>query len=106
MVLYPKYLFGIAGFTPLTWLMFIRADCKDNAPLRIHEGIHQRQMREDGVFKFWYRYLFQARWRQLYEVEAYRAQIAAGGSRHACAAHLAGLYRLHLSFEQAMQLLR
>jgi len=105
MILYPKYLFA-AGFTPLPNLMFIRADCRDNKPLLIHEQVHQRQMLEDGILKFWFRYLFCPSCRLRYEVEAYRAQIAAGTPLDVCAVHLAGMYYLDMSFDQARDLLK
>ena len=41
-----------------------------------------------------------------YEVEAYRAQIAAGAGLDSCAAYLAGMYYLGIDFEQARCLLR
>tara|TARA_R110002126_G_scaffold141146_7_gene286064 strand:+ start:2065 stop:2385 length:321 start_codon:yes stop_codon:yes gene_type:complete len=106
MVLYPKYLFGIAGFTPLPNLMFIRYDCRNSEPLHIHEGVHQQQMRDDWTVVFWFRYLSSKKWRQHYEVEAYKAQVAAGENRDACALYLSGLYYLDLSFEQAVELLK
>ena len=105
MILYPKY-FPVAGFTPLPNLMLIRKDCRDNKPLHIHEEVHQRQMVEDGVLKFWFKYLFCPNCRLKYEVEAYRAQIAAGASLDSCAAHLSGMYYLGIDFEQARCLLR
>ena len=105
MIFYPKHLFA-AGFTPLPWLMFIREDCADNAPLHIHEGIHQRQMREDWTVVFWCRYLLSRRWRQRYEVEAYKAQIQAGASLEGCAEWLSSMYYLGITYEQARQLLK
>ena len=105
MIFYPRYL-PVAGFTPFSWLMFIRKDCRDNVPLIKHEEVHQRQMREDGWFVFVFRYLFSRKWRQYYEVEAYRTQIAAGASLDGCAALLAGRYWLDLSVENARLLLK
>ena len=105
MIFYPRYL-PVAGFTPFPWLMLIRKDCRDNVPLIKHEQVHQRQMYEDGWFVFVFRYLFSRKWRQHYEVEAYRTQIAAGASLDGCAAHLAGMYYLNITFEQAKILLK
>lgn len=105
MIFYPRYL-PVAGFTPFPWLMFIRKDCRDNKPLHLHEAIHQRQMQEDWTIVFWMRYLLSRKWRQRYEVEAYKAQIAAGASLDGCAAHLSGMYYLNITFEQAKILLK
>jgi len=105
MILYPRYWFS-AGFTPLPNLMIIRKDSQHSVPLHKHEETHQEQMRRDGVIKFWFRYLFSKKHRLNYEVEAYRAQIAAGASLDSCAAYLAGMYYLGIDFEQARCLLR
>ena len=105
MILYPKY-FPVAGFTPLPNLMIIRYDLRNSKQLHIHEGVHQQQMRATGVLKFWFRYLFNPRWRQAYEIEAYKAQIQAGGNRDVCAVYLAGMYHLDITFDQAMELLK
>lgn len=105
MIFYPRWLFA-AGFTPLPWLMFIRHDCRDNKPLHLHEAIHQRQMREDWTLVFWMRYLFSRKWRQRYEVEAYKAQIAAGASLDGCAFNLSQMYYLNITLEEAKSLLQ
>ena len=105
MIIYPRW-FPVAGFTPLPWLMFIRKDCKGNEPLLIHEKVHQRQMREDWTIVFWMRYLFSRKWRMQYEVEAYKAQIRAGASLDGCANHLANMYYLNITTEQAKSLLK
>jgi hypothetical protein len=105
MIFYPRWLFA-AGFTPLPWLMLIRKDCRDNKPLHLHEKVHQRQMREDCTIVFWMRYLFRRKWRMKYEVEAYRTQIANGASLDGCAHHLAEMYFLGITVEQAKALLK
>ena len=86
--------------------MFIRADAKGNIPLLKHEQTHQRQMADDGVFVFWFRYLFQPKWRQHYEIEAYKVQIAAGASLDGCASLLSSMYFLDINFYQAKDLLK
>ena len=105
MIFYPRY-FPVAGLTLLPNLMFIRKDCRDNVPLIEHEKTHQNQMRRDGVLKFWFCYLFLPKYRQAYEVEAYRVSIVHGASIDACAVHLAEMYFLGLTFEQAKELLK
>jgi len=104
MIFYPRW-FPVAGFTPLSWLMFIRRNCRDDKPLHLHEQVHQRQMREDWTLVFWMRYLFSRKWRQKYEVEAYKAQIKAGASIDGCAEHLANMYYLGITVDQAKELL-
>ena len=105
MIFYPRW-FPVAGFTPLPWLMFIRHDCKSNEPLHQHEKTHQRQMREDWTIVFWMRYLFSRKWRMHYEIEAYKAQIKAGASLDGCAEHLANMYYLGITVDQAKELLK
>ena len=105
MIFYPKWLFT-AGFTLTPWLMFIRHDCRDNKPLHLHEQVHQRQMREAWTVVFWFRYLLSKKWRQRYEVEAYKAQIAAGASLHGCAQLLSSMYLLGISYDKACALLK
>jgi hypothetical protein len=105
MILYPRYL-PVAGFTIAPNLIFIRAEYRDSEQLLAHEQTHATQMREDGLLTFWFRYLFLPKWRQAYEVQAYRTQIAHGGSLDGCASHLAGMYYLGLTFDQAKALLK
>ena len=105
MIYYIKWL-PVAGFTPFPWLMFIRWDCRDNKPLHLHEAVHQRQMREDWTVVFWFRYLLSKKWRQRYEVEAYKAQIAAGASLQGCAQLLSSMYLLGISYDKAYALLK
>jgi hypothetical protein len=105
MIFYPRY-FPVAGFTPLPWLMFIRADAKGNKALLAHELTHQRQMREDGILLFWIRYLFIKKWRKAYEVEAYKVQIKNGASLSGCAQLLSSMYYLNITYEEAKKLLR
>lgn len=62
-------------------------------------------MRRDGVIKFWFRYLFSRKWRMRYEIEAYKAQIKAGASIDGCAEHLANMYYLGITVDQAKELL-
>ena len=86
--------------------MFIRKDCKGLLPLLIHEKVHQRQMREDWTIVFWMRYLLSRKWRQKYEVEAYKAQIEAGASLDGCAFNLSQMYYLNITLEEAKSLLQ
>lgn len=93
------------AFTPLPWLIFIRPEWADDAPLVAHEMRHQDQMRRDGLVRWWWRYAFSKSWRQVYEVDAYRVQIAYGASLRVCAAHLAEKYGLDLTVQDAINLL-
>lgn len=104
MIFYPRWLFA-AGFTPTSWLTFIRADCRNDIPLHKHEEVHQRQMREDLTIVFWMRYLFSRKWRMKYEVEAYKTQIANGASLNVCAIHLSSMYFLGITVDEAEKLL-
>jgi len=67
--------------------------------------VHVEQQRNAGVLTFWWRYLTNKAHRLNYEVEAYKAQIAAGASQITCARHLATDYRLGITQAEALKLL-
>lgn len=87
-------------------LILIPQLAKGNAAYLSHELVHVEQQRDDGTLTFWFKYLTSKAYRQQVEVEAYKAQIAAGTSLDTCAGHLANLYYLGISFVEAQQLLK
>lgn len=66
------FLFGVWGFTTSPWMVLIALSQKDNAALIAHERCHQMQQRRDGLFTFWFGYLFNKTKRLNYEIEAYK----------------------------------
>ena len=86
--------------------MFIKHQYKDSVALHKHEETHQKQMRDNGVFKFWFTYIFHPCCRLAYEVEAYKVSIEHGTPIDVCAVHLAGMYYLDINFDQARELLK
>jgi hypothetical protein len=70
-----------------------------------HELVHVAQQRRDRSL-FFLRYVFSARWRVRYEVEAYQVDRAHGRSAQAIARALSGpLYLWACSFDEAVELL-
>ena len=76
----------------------------NDTPLRVHELVHAEQMRHTGAIGFWFQYLLSRAFRQKVEVEAYKAQIAAGASAITCASHLTR-YWLGITQSEALALL-
>lgn len=85
---FPKFLYGLNGTTAITlgYCIFYAAPDPE-LTLRVHEHIHVRQIKRDGVLFFYFNYLWQylknyleirdhhwAYTRIPYEVEAYRGQ--------------------------------
>ncbi len=103
MTLYPPLL--KRGITLMPSLILIPQWAKGNAAYLAHEMVHVDQQWAFGTLTFWRRYLFDKAFRQTREVEAYKAQIAAGASLVGCATSLATEYRLDLTTAQAMALL-
>lgn len=97
-------LLPVAGFAPFPWLVLINEQHRGDPALLAHEQVHVAQMRRDGWLSFWLRYATRAG-RQAYEVEAYRAQIAAGASLEACARNLVSMYWLGIDLPRARELL-
>jgi len=93
------------GITLTPSLIFIPNWAKGNAAYLAHEQVHAEQQKRDGTITFWRRYLTNQEYRQAMEVEAYKAQIAAGASLITCAMHLATEYNLGITQDQAMKLL-
>lgn len=99
------------AFTLAPSITLMRPRWRGDEPLLAHERTHAEQMRRDGWLVFWWRYLTSAAARQAYEVEAYRAQLAAvpeparEARREQFAGFLARDYRLRLGLEQARELL-
>ena len=105
MILYPSIL-PVGGITLSPSLTLIKREYKDDKPLHTHERVHAVQMRLIGTPKFWVLYLFSSKFRQLVEVEAYRAQIQVGANRAHCAYALANNYLLGSTFQRAWDLLK
>lgn len=93
------------GFCPWPGLILIHSDRRGDESLIVHERKHEEQMREHGWARFVWRYLTRPSFRMLMEVQAYRAQIAAGGSLSRAAHNLSTGYRLDLTFAQALETL-
>ena len=71
----------------------------------MHEFTHVEQQEKIGAITFWWRYLTDKGFRLRVEVEAYQAEVAAGGSGYAAAKNLSEGYGLNITFEQAQELL-
>lgn len=105
-IYYPKWVPFADALALSPSIVLIRSQYRDNTPLRVHELVHVEQQRDDGTLTFWWRYLTSRKHRQVYEVEAYKAQIDAGSSLGVCAGHLANDYYLGISFTEAQELLK
>lgn len=84
----------------------IHPDHKDSPSLLPHEQVHQAQMKKVGTPTWWFRYATSRKYRQAYEVEAYKVSIAKGGSIEGCARFLSGNYFLGITYDKALELLR
>jgi hypothetical protein len=89
----------MAGWT--CWHVWMK---RESGITLAHELIHVQQQRRDGIL-FFLRYVFSARWRVRYEVEAYQVDRAHGRSAEAIARALSGpLYLWACSYERALEL--
>ncbi len=104
-IYYPRWVPFADALALSPSIVLITDKYRSNTPLRVHELVHVEQLKRDGTLTFWWRYLTNRTHRLNYEVEAYKAQIAAGASQITCAMHLATDYRLGITQAQAMQLL-
>ncbi len=82
-------------------LILIHPRCRGDAGLLAHEQVHVRQMRRDGLLRFWWRYMTSRAHRLAYEVEAYRVSLAYGSSLASVARTLATGYWLGINEQQA-----
>lgn len=103
MILCPPFL--KRGITLMPNLILIPKETRDNAPYLVHEQVHTMQQKVDGVLTFWWRYLTSKAYRQAYEVEAYKEQIANGASVLSCAVQLSNGYGLNLTQAESLKLL-
>lgn len=72
-----------------------------------HERRHQEQMRRDGLFTFWGRYLFSRKWRREYEIDAFREWVREyPKDLDRAAGMLSRGYDFGLSISQAREILR
>lgn len=100
-----RLLFWAQAMTVTPSLLLIRPERANDKALLAHEAEHARQMRAEGVLRFWFMYVFSREFRLDAELEAYRVQIAAGGSQELCAQALATKYFLGITVAQARELL-
>lgn len=106
MIVVTRLLFWSDGFTLSPSIIILHPRNRHDVGLIEHERVHQRQMRQDGLIRFWLRYAFSRRWRALYEVEAYRVSIKWGMVANQAARFLSENYMLRISESQALELLR
>jgi hypothetical protein len=104
MILYPPLL--KRGITLAPSLIFIPSWARHDSAYLAHEQTHAAQQREIGTLRFWWLYIRSAAFRLGVEVEAYKAQIAAGTPLGHCAYWLATGYGLGLTIKKANELLR
>ena len=71
----------------------------------MHEFTHVEQQEKIGAITFWWRYLTHQPFRVEMEVEAYKAQVKAGGDIISAAYSLANLYRVGMLVDDAYKLL-
>jgi hypothetical protein len=100
------------GLTLCPWLVLIRWEVSafQRKHLIPHELCHVAQMRRDGVFKFWWRYMTSQKERLAYEVAAYKVSVEKGLYIGEAARMLTKYYITNadgslLTIEQATQLL-
>lgn len=93
------------GITVTPSLILIPQWARWSAPYLAHEQCHADQMRRVGVLWYWWRYLTHQPFRVECEVQAYKAQVAAGGDLISAAYALAGLYRVGMPVDDAYKLL-
>ena len=85
-------------------ITLIRPEQRNNVGLHAHEEVHRKQFFRNPFMGI--AYLFSAKARQAYEVEAYRAQLKLEPTAlYSLARHLATHYSLNLTQEQAVSLL-
>lgn len=87
-------------------LIVLHPRWRHDAGLIAHEEVHARQMRRDGVLRFWWRYATSRRYRLACEVEAYRVSMAHGSTLAGAARALSRGYWLGISDQQARDALR
>ena len=104
MILYPPLI--KRGITLAPWLILIPQWARHDIAYLAHEQCHAAQQRRIGVLRFWWAYLRSDAFRLSVEVDAYKAQIAAGSPLGHCAYWLRSGYGLGLTIEKANALLR
>ena len=104
MTIYPPCL--KRGITLAPWLILIPQWARHDSAYLAHEQCHAVQQRKHGVLRFWWLYLRSDAFRLGVEVEAYKAQIAAGAPLGHCAYWMSTGYGLGLTIEKANELLR
>lgn len=83
----------------------IRPSHKDDIGLHAHEAVHRAQFFRNPLMGLWY--VFSRKARLAYEVEAYKAQLAlAPWSIGVLANHLANHYKLEITLDEAIELLK
>jgi hypothetical protein len=96
---------GVDGMCLHPRLVLLRPARKDDAVLMAHELVHAKQMKEDGWFRWLFRYATKAG-RLAYEVPAYQESYRLNpNGLHRYANALATLYRLDLTYAQAKELI-
>lgn len=100
-VVHTRLLVWAQGMTLAPWLILIHPRCRGDTGLLAHEEVHARQMRRDGLLRFWWRYATSRAHRLAYEVEAYRVSLAHGSTLASVARTLATGYWLGIDEAQA-----
>ncbi|HSW17863.1 MAG TPA: hypothetical protein VLJ86_11590 [Ramlibacter sp.] len=100
-IVHSRWLVWASGMTLTPRLIVVRPECRGDLGLIAHEQVHARQMRRDGLLRFWWRYATSRRHRLAYEVEAYRVSIAHGLPLGSAARTLAAGYWLRIDEAQA-----
>jgi len=90
-----------AGYT-IGPVILIRPSYRDDGPLLVHEKVHVKQFWRNPLAPFLMNF---KKYRQRYEVEAYKAQIEAGADLVKCSVLLAENYKLNITYQKAIQLL-
>lgn len=100
------------GLTICPWLVLIRWEMSEAQRKHLipHELVHVEQMRRDGWFRFYWRYLTDQKERLAYEVAAYKVSVANGMYIYEAARALSKYYiytddGTPLTMEHAKQLL-
>lgn len=72
--------FGAMGWAPCPWRIYvskkmIQHPAIERERLINHEFVHIKQMHREGYWRWLWRTMFHARWRAIYELEAYTSNI-------------------------------
>lgn len=95
---------GFGGIT-LAPFIFLKENKKGNEELLEHEKVHIKQQYKWLIIPYFFMYKLSKKWRQRWEVEAFKVSVNEGLPITLAAQWLSTKYNLDLSYKQAINLL-